>query len=393
MNGLFTLVPGSLVLVFWFLLALDRRRWWPSAHALRLDTGVDVARRAFPDTCVIVPARNEEALVEQCLTSLIAQREDFARLIYVDDRSEDRTGEIARRLVEELPGSASIEVLDGDPTRPGWSGKLHALDRAVSFACAGEGEQKIRWFLFTDADIQHPRGSVRALRAKADEGSFDLVSVMVRLRAESFWERLLIPPFVHFFQLLYPFRRVSDPGSRRAAAAGGCLLVSRELLDRIGGLEAIHGAVIDDVTLARKVRDAGGRLWLGLCPGMESRRGYDGLGEIAAMVSRTAFTQLRHSYLFLTGCLAALALLLVSPPFLCLAGLARGEVAGLVTAAGAWGIQTWTLLPVVRHHGVAGIYALTLPFASAFYMWMTALSAWHHWRGKGARWRGRRLGG
>lgn len=387
-SATFLLALSCGVLLFWSLLALDLRRWWPSRHCLPSSVVPD--EEPIRDVCVAVPARNEEDFVRRCLPSLLAQYRDFRQLIYVDDRSEDRTGEIARELVEAIGKEAAAEVIDGGEPRRGWSGKLHALERAVSHVCGGAGGDDIRWFLFTDADILHPPGSVRALRARADEGGYDVVSVMVRLRAESLAEKLLIPPFVYFFQLLYPFRRVST--SRSAAAAGGCLLVSRDLLERIGGLGAIRDAVIDDLTLARRARDAGGRLWLGLCPSMESLRAYRGLGDVAAMVSRTAFAQLRYSYLLLAGCWLALALFFVSPPVLCLAALAAGEIPPLVAAGGAWALQSLTLYPVVRHQRVAAGYALTLPFAGALYLWMTALSAWNHWRGRGVRWKGRRLG-
>ncbi len=382
---------SALVLVFWILVVADRKRWWPSGESLRSEHESSRSRPTPLDTVVAVPARNEEEVIGECLPSLLAQSGDFLRLIYVDDRSEDRTGSLARELVSVSGRDAQVEIVEGEGPPPGWSGKLYALQQAVSLACAAPWADEVRWFLFTDADIYHPPCSVRSLRAKADEGGFDLVSVMVRLRTASFWERLLIPPFVYFFQLLYPFRRVSDPASRIAAAAGGCVLISRRLLEELGGLESIRGAVIDDVTLARRAKDFGGRLWLGTSPATESRRPYDGLRDIAHMVSRTAFTQLRYSYSLLFLCLVSLAIFLVSPPILCIFALRTCDWATLLAAGGAWGIQTVTLYPVVRHQGVPWFYAATLPLASAFYLWMTALSAWNHRRGRGTRWKGREL--
>ncbi|MBN1441743.1 MAG: glycosyltransferase [Planctomycetes bacterium] len=394
-------ILAALALLFWIAVAADRARWWPSDHALPIDASAARASPSGRDTLVAIPARDEAEMVERCLPSLLAQADDFARLVLVDDRSGDGTGARARHLAAESPAAEKISVVDGEEPPAGWSGKLHALDLALRRGFEGPGGDVLRWVLFTDADILHPPGSVRALRAVADGGAEgcgggggrDLVSVMARLSTSTFWEKLLIVPFVYFFQLLYPFRRVSRPGSRCAAAAGGCAMISREMLERIGGLASIRGAVIDDVALARRAADHGGRLWLGLCPGMRSERRYSSLGGIASMVARTAFTQLRRNWALLVLCLAALAVFLVSPPIVLAAAALSGTWGALGVAACAWAVQAATLYPVVRDHGLAGGWAWTLPLASLGYMGMTALSAWRHWRGTGAVWKGRSLGG
>jgi hopene-associated glycosyltransferase HpnB len=257
------------------------------------------------------------------------------------------------------------------------------------------------WLLFSDADIEHRPGSVGALLERAGVGTggdtFDLVSVMARLRADTFWERLLIPAFVFFFQLLYPFRRVQDPGSRVAAAAGGCVLIRRQMLEDSGGLEGISGALIDDVALARQVKRAGGRLWLGFDPGIRSLRPYDRLAQIWRMVARSAFDQLHYRFDLLILVLLGLLLLVVSPPLIAAAG-AWQTVTGaasasahraLVWAALAWGLEALALLPSVRHHRVAPVFALGLPLAAVFYGLMTAGSAWSHLTGRGTQWKGR----
>src|SRR5262249_18052891 len=206
---------------------------------------------------------------------------------------------------------------------PGWSGKLHALETGLTLGLETEaqGAEPFEWLLFTDADIQHPPGSLRALLQKAREGPYDLVSIMVRLRAKGFWEKLLIRPFVYFFQLLYPFRRVSDPASGVAAAAGGCLLVRRSLFEWIGGFKAMPDAVIDDVTLAQRIKMAGGRCWLGLDPEMLSIRAYERLGDIVQMVSRTAFVQLGFRYSLVLGTSLFLGLFFTALPLLFLIAL------------------------------------------------------------------------
>jgi len=380
------------VLLFWGGILLDRPRRWPGRLALRPGSADVDDGGQCDDVAVAIPARDEADVLERSLASLLAQGDDFAHLVLVDDRSGDGTGDVARRLIEDAAPRGRAEVLEGTSTPDGWSGKIWALQRAVEHILAGPEVKRVRWILFTDADIEHPPGSIRALRRLARDEGRDLVSVMARLRAVTFWECLLIPAFVWFFQLMFPFRRVRKDHSRVAAAAGGCVLVSRKMLEAIGGLDSIRGAVIDDVNLARRVKTRGGRLWLGLCSSMVSIRGYERLGQILTMVSRTAFDQLRYSYALLVLTLLALLVLFVSPPFLCVVAAVKDEPLVGLAASVAWAIQTWLVLPAVRHHGVAPRYALLLPVASVFYMWMTVLSAWSHFRGRGPLWKGREIG-
>lgn len=382
---------GALVCLFWFCLLADRKRGWPARFFLKPARGDGERGRESPgrrDTVVVVPARNERTVLGKTLPALLSQAVDFFRLIVVDDRSEDGTEYFARELAAASTARAQVRTLTAAPPPPSWSGKVHALEQGVRCALE-EAPNEIRWFLFTDADILHHRGSVRALREKAEDGRYDQVSVMARLRAEGFWEKLLIPAFVYFFQLLYPFRRVADPESKVAAAAGGCLLIRRDLLERLGGLEAIREAVIDDVALARLAKENRGRLWLGFSQEIVSLRGYPRLRDVAAMVSRTAFTQLRYSYGLLALTAATMLLVLVSPPILAIAGVAAKVPEVVAAATAAWIVQAWTLFPSVRHHRVAAPFALGLPLAGLLYLWMTLRSAWNHGRGRGVRWRGR----
>ena len=237
--------------------------------------------------------------------------------------------------------------------------------------------------------IQHCNDSVAKLEARARDGGYDLVSVMVRLRAESRWEKLLIPPFVYFFQLMYPFRRGSQEGSRVAAAAGGCVRSRRAALVRCWGRVAMHVAIIDVVTLARRVKRSGGPCWLGIDPAIVSLRPYDGLRDIVGMVARTAFTELGYRYSLVVATWAMLLFFFVSPPLLTLFTLVAGRPLAALLAAFAWVIQSATLLPVVRHQRVPAGYALTLPVAALFYAYMTTVSAWRHFCGRGILWRGR----
>lgn len=382
------------VLAFWVLVVLDIRRWWPGSLTLCGSQSHCKAPSGVKSTIyAIIPARNEARTLCRTLPALLAQGDALAGLTVVDDRSEDDTPTVVRKLASMAPRGESVRVVEAGVLPEGWSGKLHALQVGIQTVerLEAEGNPPCEWLLFTDADILHGANSVHALERRARGGAFDLVSVMVRLRTSTFWEKLLVPPFVYFFQLLYPFRRVQDPGSRVAAAAGGCILLRRSFLEKVGGLEAIRDALIDDVTLARHVKRAGGRCWLGTDPEMLSIRPYGKLADITDMVARTAFCQLGYRYSLLLVTLAFLGVFFVSPPILLLLSAGVTSWMGGALAATAWVLESATLLPVVRHQRVSSLYAGTLPAAAALYGAMTALSAWRHFTGRGVSWRGRTL--
>jgi hopene-associated glycosyltransferase HpnB len=382
-------IPAYLALFSWTLVLLDRRRGWPGRQLLERAPLVAAPRTAggeAPRVAAIVPARDEADLLGRTLPALLQQGHPRFRVVLVDDRSSDGTGGLAGRLALEADCTQRLLVVEGREPPRGWTGKVHAQSQGLAAADQAGAE----WLLLTDADILHPPDSAEALLAQAARGGNELVSVMARLRAESFWERLLIPPFVFFFHLLYPFGRASDPRSRVAAAAGGCILVSREALRAAGGFEAISGEIIDDVALARAVRAAGGSRWLGLDPRIASLRAYPRLRDLWRMVARTAFTQLRRRYDLLLWTAAALLLLLVAPPFIFAALALSGRPWGAAAALGGWLIPSAMLLPWARYHGVGALYALGLPAAGLLYLLMTLTSAWDHLRGRGPLWRGAR---
>ncbi|HTY51519.1 MAG TPA: glycosyltransferase, partial [Steroidobacteraceae bacterium] len=236
----------------------------------------------------------------------------------------------------------------------------------------------------TDADIHHDAGNLAALVDRAEADGCDLTSCMVKLQVASRAERWLIPAFVFFFFKLYPPRWIASPAARTAGAAGGCMLVRPAALERAGGLAAIRGEIIDDCSLARIIKRAGGREWLGLTTTARSLRPYGGVRELGLMISRTAFNQLRHSWLLLAGTLAGLALTYLLPPLALLAG-------GAAAAAGAlaWALMTLCYLPMVRFYGLNPAWSLTLPAAAAFYAGATVHSAVQYARGRGGRWKGR----
>ena len=316
----------------------------------------------WPSVVVLVPARNEAAVLPATLPALLAQDYPGAwRLILVDDRSSDGTADVARTCgARHVPGTELPE---------GWVGKVWALEQAAR--SAGETE----YYLLTDADIRHAPGSLRRLVAESEAAGLALNSRLARLRCQSPAERLLIPPFVLFFNLLYPMRRVNDPRSRAAAAAGGCVLLRRDTLERAGGFAAIRDRVIDDVSLARAVKGTGARIRLSVSRvDVVSLRAHD-LGGVWRMVRRTAFTELRRSWALLAVAIPLLLLLFAAPPILAVAGIVAGSTATLAAAAAAWALMTALYLPTIRYFRLNPAWTLTLPVAGVLYGAMTLDSA------------------
>jgi len=356
---------AAVSLLAWLWLALVQGRFWRTDQRLPARR----APRRWPSVAIVVPARDEAAILPRTLPTLLAQ--DYPgpfRVIVVDDASSDGTGDLAR--------AAGAEVVDAGERPPGWTGKLWALHRGV--AEAGE----VEFLLFTDADIAHDPASLTALVSAAAD--LDLVSQMARLRVSTGWERLIVPAFVYFFAMLYPFRWVNRPGSRTAAAAGGCSLLRRAALERAGGLDAVRGAVIDDVAIARIVKRSGGRIWLGLADHVESVRPYPRLADLWQMVARSAFSQLHYSAGLLAGTVLGLGVVFVVP----IAALAGGAVAAALGGA-AWLVMAATFGPMLRYYRQPVLLAFTLPFTAVLYLAMTIDSARRHWLGRGAVWKGR----
>ncbi len=368
----------------WLYLTIGHGFFWRTDQRLP-------ARQApavWPSVAIVIPARDEADVLPMTLPTLLAQ--DYpgpVRLILIDDGSTDGTTEVARALAEEAArrggSNVTAAVTASTEPPPGWTGKLWALRRGID--CAGDAE----FLLLTDADIAHDRGSLTSLVAAAKTHRLDMVSQMAVLRADTFWERLIVPAFVYFFAMLYPFRRSNNPRARVAAAAGGCSLVRREALAAAGGLAEIRNAVIDDVSIARIIKRSGGRTWLGLAEQVHSRRPYPRLADLWHMVSRTAYAQLRHSPLLLLGTVLGLGLVFVVPPAATIAGLAGGDGRTAIIGAVTWLIMTCTYLPMIRYYRQPLLSALLLPGVAALYVAMTVDSARRTKAGRGASWKGR----
>lgn len=357
---------GILSLLCWIAVAVRAGRPW-DMRPVGEDEPEPPAPTAWPAVAILVPARNEASSLPRTLPALLAQ--DYPgpkRVMVIDDRSTDGTGDVARSL--------GAEVVAGKDLPEGWAGKVWALQQGA----AATAEPVL---LLTDADILHAPGSLRRLVAESEAGALALNSRMARLRCESPAEKLLVPPFVWFFALLYPMRQVNRPENRLAAAAGGCVLLRRDALARAGGFESIRGEIIDDVNLARQVKGAGGAIRLSLSrDDVRSLREYGTLGPLWKMVRRTAFTELKRSWLRVLGTMIAMTLMFVVPPLWLAAGgaLAIADPRYLPLAIqgfGAWALMGTLHRPAVRHFGLLDARALTLPLAGMLYALMTFDSA------------------
>ncbi|MEM1045053.1 MAG: glycosyltransferase [Pseudomonadota bacterium] len=380
---MFYAAVGSVLI--WVGLLLFRAGFWRADQVLD-DNPQDVGR--WPSIATIIPARNEADTIQRVLAA--HAKSDYPgqySVIVVDDHSDDATAALAEKVKAEA--NRPVYVISAPDLQPGWSGKLWALNAGLDRL--EDLVPDCRYVLLTDADILHPPETARALMAKAIDDDLDLVSLMALLDCRGGWARLLVPAFVFFFQKLYPFPMVNDATSRQAGAAGGCVLLRRDALARIGGISAIREALIDDCALAAAVKGnpPRNRIWLGLSRSVRSLRDNSDLGSIRTMVERTAFTQLRHSTLLLAGCLAGMALTYLAGPVALVWGLLSASPVTAGAGAIAWLLSALAYWPTLRLYGQPISWALTLPAAASMYSMMTLSSALKHWRGKGGHWKGR----
>jgi hopene-associated glycosyltransferase HpnB len=358
-----------LALLIWIYLIFAHGMFWQAEPVLPVAYPVTA-----PSVAIVIPARDEAPLIEATLRSLLAQ--DYAgpfRVILVDDNSTDGTGTIARAI-----GAPNLTVIAGAPRPAGWSGKLWAVSQGIVEAGTAD------LVLLTDADIVHEPAHLSSLVTRIERYGLDLVSEMVKLACDSRAERLLVPAFVYFFQLLYPFAWVNNGLKATAAAAGGTILVRQRALRRIGGVESVRGALIDDVALAAAVKK-GGRIWLGHAELARSVRPYPAVADIWRMIARTAFVQLRYSVLLLVATTLGMALVWLVPPVAAVFGHGRAFWCGVA----AWMLLSGSYLPTLARFGRSAFWALFLPLIAGFYMAATIGSAVNHFLGAGVAWKGR----
>ena len=392
-----------LSLTIWLGLLCFWGQFWRTDQQLEV---TETQLESLPVVCAVVPARNEAELLPTTLRSLLLQDyPGYFNVFLVDDRSTDQTANFAEGVAHAVGKPQQLHIISGESLPSGWSGKLWAVEQGIKSASKFIPD----YFLLTDADIEHDPGNLRRLVAKAVQEDLDLVSVMVRLRCESFWEKLLIPAFVFFFQKLYPFRWVNNPNNPTAAAAGGSILIAREALERIGGIEVIRQALIDDCALAQAVKKSRkdkentpfpmpnapcpmpnqGRIWLGLSTLTRSLRPYDSLATIWDMVARTAYTQLNYSPLLLLGTLVGMPLIYLVPPICVIIGAVWGNWAIALTGLLGWLLMAFAYYPTIRFYKCSPWLAFSLPAIAFLYTLMTLDSALRHWQGRGGAWKGR----
>ena len=391
MNMILTLLSIAIFsLIIWVFLLLFWGQFWQANQRLEINN-IDLP--SYPSVCAIIPARNEADVLPVSLKSLLSQEYpgEFS-IILIDDQSTDKTGEVAQNIADNLNQSDRLKVIQGKPLPVGWSGKLWAMEQGIQFV-KNQGLSP-DYFLFTDADIEHHSTNLKELVTKAEKENLALTSLMVLLRCDSFWEKFLIPAFVFFFQKLYPFPWVNNPQNKMAAAAGGCILIRRDRLEEIGSIPSLREALIDDCTLAQKIKglstpDNPTAIWLGLTEKTKSLRPYDSLDTIWTMIARTAYTQLNYSPLLLLGTVLGISLVYLAAPVILLLGFYLESRNLMIISSLTWFLMAIAYLPTLRLYKLSPLWSLSLPIIALFYNLMTIDSALRHWRGKGGGWKGR----
>lgn len=372
---------AAVSLAIWIYLVFARGWFWRIGE-FDHDSIEAPPPKEWPRVIAVVPARNEAATIGRTVGGLGRQDYpgDFA-IVVVDDHSEDGTAEIARHAAGECGAPEKFSIYSAAPLPAGWTGKVWSLNEGMTQAAKHEPE----FYWFTDADVAQAPETLRRLVARAEADDLDLASLMVLLQARTLPERALIPAFVYFFLKLYPPRWIADSNARTAGAAGGCILLRRSVLERIGGLKAIRGEVIDDCALARAVKNSGGRIWMGLTRASLSLREYGSSSEIRDLIARTAFTQLGYSAFLLFGALAGMFLTYTAPVVVLFAHDSIARILGATALA----LMLLTFFPTVRFYRLSRLWAPLLPLVALFYCYATCVSAVRYWLGRGGHWKGR----
>jgi hopene-associated glycosyltransferase HpnB len=377
-HGMLAQILAAVACAIWLYLLLGRGGFW---LARERDWGELPRPRAWPKVAIVVPARDEAEGIGASLASLLCQDYPGAwRIVLVDDGSSDGTAAIARRTAAEHAAEARLTIMPGRPLPGGWTGKVWAQSQGIEAAQRDQPD----YLLLTDADIVYAPEMLTRLVARAERDRLALASLMVLLRCESLAERGLVPAFVFFFQLLYPFGWIKEERRRIAGAAGGSMLVRAQTLARAGGIGMIRNALIDDCALAAILK-AQGPIWLGLTERVHSIRRYGAFGDIRRMVARSAYAQLHYSPLLLIGTVAGMGLTYLVPPLVALAASGLARALGLA----AWLAMAIAFQPTLRLYRVSPLWGIALPAIAFCYALFTLDSALQYARGKGGMWKGR----
>ena len=364
---------SAIALTAWIYLLALHSRFWRSRPVL--EPGLPERNAAV---AVVVPARNEAAHIRESIGSLVAQ--NYAgplHVVLVDDNSTDGTGEIAAAF----ESGGRVSIVKGTPLPAGWSGKMWAVHQGLAHRSARAAD----YVLLTDADVVHAPDHVSSLLAKAEREALDQVSEMVRLNCETAAERALIPAFIFFFQMLYPFAWVNNPRKRTAGAAGGTMLLRRTALDRVEGVSRIRQKLIDDCALAKEIKQSGGKIWLGHSELAQSARVYANASNIWNMIARTAYEQLRHSLLLLAGCVLGMSLLYIAPVVMAISASDTARWCGIA----GWLLMAFCFQPTLRRYQRSPLWGLALPAIAVFYLSATVDSAVRFYQGSGGAWKER----
>jgi hopene-associated glycosyltransferase HpnB len=346
--------------------------WRPWSTSEVLDVSSPLPEVDLGDITVLIPARNEAETIKATLPALTAQGRGL-NIILIDDQSSDGTGQVARKAVDE-----NLLIIKGKSLPSGWTGKLWALEQ-------GRSHIRTPFTLLLDADIEPLPGIIGELKRAMQERDVQLISLMAELRMDTFWEKLLMPAFIYFFKLLYPFRLSNTGTSRVAAAAGGCILLETRVLDEIGGFNSLRGELIDDCALAKRVKSKGYKTWMGLSHSVRSLRPYNDMRAIWNMVARTAFTQLRYSKLLLILCTVIMLVSFGMPGI----GLVLSPISVKLLSAFCLASMVLTYLPTLNFYRLSAWWALAMPLIGSLYLAMTWTSAVRYWLGGGSHWKGR----
>lgn len=375
------LAIATLASAIWLYLIVARGAFWRAS--VRDDANLNAQPQTWPRVMAVVPARNEVDVIAQSLHSLLTQ--DYPGsldVILVDDQSRDGTSAMAAATAANLQAQNRLIIVSGRTLPAGWAGKVWAMKQGVD-----RSETLPRppdYLLFLDADIACAPDALKRLVARAEADGLVLTSLMAKLRCETWAERALIPAFVFFFQMLYPFTWVNSRSRETAAAAGGCMLVRRDALHKAGGIESIRNALIDDCALGSKLKSVG-RIWLGLTERVLSLRAYPQVSDIRRMVSRSAYHQLRYSPLLLAGTAAGMGLTYLAPPFLAMFGTGLSQILGVLS----WATMALAFQPTLKFYRISPLWGIALPAIGCAYLIFTLDSAYQHLRGRGGLWKGR----
>jgi hopene-associated glycosyltransferase HpnB len=376
--GMIALALSAVALAIWVYLVFARGLFWLGRE--RDDTPV-IRPAVPPSIAIVVPARNEADSIAASVTTLTAQNYAALHLVLVDDDSDDGTAEVARQAAAAIGAAERLTIVTNTSLPQGWTGKLWAVKQGIA---AAEEKFAPKYLLLTDADIVHDADTVSWLVGHAEANGLVLTSLTARWRCENLAERVHIPAFIFFFQMLYPFPWVNRPQSAVAAAAGGCMLVRADVLRRAGGIEVIRGALIDDCALAKALK-AHGPIWLGLTERVRSMRPYPAFADIRRMVARSAYAQLRYSPLLLLGTVAGMMVTYLVPPFMAIFGSGATRAIGI----GTWGLMAVAFQPTLRLYRLSPLWGFALPAIALQYTLFTLDSAYQYVRGRGGAWKGR----